>query len=238
MKIGLASYRFENGGIEHNLSQIEKALARARGDVDLLCFGETFLQGFDALSWGYERDKDIAVSVDSEIMRRLCKLTLDYGTDLLLGYIERDGDGIYSSCAVIAGGEVVHDYRRISKGWKEYAITDGHYREGASTEGFSYRGVPIKIALCGDLWDCPERFETDGLLIWPVYVNFGLDEWSRQEGEYAAQARLAARRTLMVDPLSDDPVSHGGAFYFVDGRIEAKLPYDTEGILIVQVDEA
>lgn len=81
--------------------------------------------------------------------------------------------------------------------------------------------------------DFPERFQTDGLLIWPVYVNFELENWPQYEMEYAAQARLAARRVLMVNSISRDPLSHGGAFYFVDGKIEKKLDYDTEGILIV-----
>lgn len=235
MNIGLACYEFRNNDVLFNLSQIEKALKSARGGVDLLCFGETFLQGFDALSWDYERDKDIAVSADSEVMQRLCGMTREYGTDVLLGYLERDGDGLYSSCAVIADGKVAHNYRRVSEGWKEYTITDGHYREGTQTDGFFYRGVPVKIALCGDLWEYPERFQTDGLLIWPVYVNFSLDEWQEYEAQYAAQARLAARRTLMVNSISREPISHGGAFCFVDGTVEKKLPYDRESILSVEV---
>lgn len=50
MKIGLASYKFINQDLSFNLSQIEKAMQAAQGSVDLLCFGETFLQGFDALN--------------------------------------------------------------------------------------------------------------------------------------------------------------------------------------------
>ena len=233
MKIGLASYEFRNNDLVFNLSQMEKAMALVQGQVDLLCFGETFLQGFDALSWDFEKDKEIAVTADSDLMKQLCGMTVNYQVDLLFGYIERSGDHLYSSCAVLEHGVLTHNYRRVSKGWKEYSITDGHYREGADTAGFLYRGQPVKIALCGDLWDFPEQFKTDGLLIWPVYVNFELEDWPRYEAEYAEQACLAARRTLMVNSISHDPVSHGGAFYFVDGRIEKKLAYNTEGVLII-----
>lgn len=235
MKIGLASYEFRNNDVAFNTAQMERAMDAAQGRVDLLCFGETFLQGFDALGWNYETDKDIAIFADSKVMRRLCGMATGYQVDLLFGYIEKSSDSLYSSCAVIENGELICNYRRISKGWKEYGITDGHYREGTETDGFSYHGQPMKIALCGDLWDFPERFRTDGLLIWPAYVNFELDAWPRHEREYARQARLAARRTLMVNPISSDPVSHGGAFYFVDGEIEKKLAYDTEGILSIEV---
>ncbi len=126
MKIGLAAYAFENGDIAFNLHQIEKAMAAVSGKADLLCFGETFLQGFDALAWQYERDKDVAVSQDSPVMEQLKALTVQYGVDLLFGYVERDGERIYSSCAVIERGALLHNYRRISRGWKEYDITDGH----------------------------------------------------------------------------------------------------------------
>ena len=44
MRFGLASYEFRNNDISFNLSQIEKAIKEAKEkDVQLLCFGETFL---------------------------------------------------------------------------------------------------------------------------------------------------------------------------------------------------
>ena len=165
MKIGLVSYEFKNNEIAFNLAQIERAMKAARGKVDMLCFGETFLQGFDALNWEYDSDKNIAISTDSDIMRRLCGMTATYRADLLFGYIEKSGDGLYSSCAVIENGVLTCNYRRISRGWKEYTRTDEHYKEGTDANGFLYRGEPVKIALCGDLWEYPERFKTDGLLI-------------------------------------------------------------------------
>ena len=234
MKIGLAPYKFKNNDVAFNLSQIEKAMESARGKADLLCFGETFLQGFDALSWGFEKDKDIAVSVNSPIMRQLCDLTLRYGADLLLGYLELDNDSIYSSCVVLEQGRIAHNYRRISKGWKE-PIADGHYREGNDTREFLYRGRHFQIALCGDLWDFPERFQTDHVLLWLIYVNFALDQWQEYEQEYAQQAHTAARQTLLVNSISDDPKAHGGAFYFLDGRIEKRIAYDQEKILVIEV---
>lgn len=235
MKIGLVSYEFRNNDIPFNIAQMEQAMRAAQGSADLLCFGETFLQGFDALSWKYEQDRDAAISADSPVMEQLRGLTLRYGVDLLFGYIERCGNAIYSSCAVIENGNLLHNYRRVSRGWKEYTITDEHYREGSDTSEFLYHGQPVTIALCGDLWDFPERFRTDHLLIWPVYVSFSLDEWTRYEIEYAEQAQLAARKVLMINSISQEPKSHGGAFYFVGGKIEKKQPYDTEDILIVNI---
>jgi len=118
MKIGLVSYEFRNNDIAFSVSQIEKAMGSLQGKVSLLCFGEAFLQGFDALSWNYDHDKHIAISADSEIMQQLCGMTLRYEVGILFGYIEKCNDSLYSSCAVIVNGKLVHNYRRISKGWK------------------------------------------------------------------------------------------------------------------------
>lgn len=234
MKIGLAAYEFRNNDIVFNISQVEKAMSAVRGSVDLLCFGESFLQGFDSLAWEYEKDKDIAVSANSEAMEQLCGLTLKHGVDLLIGYMEKSDEKIYSSCALIENGKLVHNYRRISKGWKEH-IADGHYCEGDEVEEISYHGNIFGIALCGDLWDFPEKFKTSGILIWPIYVNFGEKDWEQYEAEYAQQAGLAADKTLLINSLSHVPEAIGGAFCFDEGRITDRLPYGIEGILTVEV---
>ena len=129
MKIGLVFYEFKNGKIEYNIKKIEKAIISANGNADLLCFGETFLQGFDSLSWNYEIDKDIAITKDSVIMEDLKNLSEKYNIDLGVGYIEREKEQIYSSFVVIEKGKVIHNYRRITKNWKEYSITDEQDRK-------------------------------------------------------------------------------------------------------------
>lgn len=235
MKIGLVSYEFINNEISFNISQMEKAMNSSQGKVDFLCFGESFLQGFDALNWNYEHDRQIAISNKSPIIQKLCSMTIQYGVDLLFGYIEKYDDSIYSSCAFIEKGKVAHNYRRISKGWKEYKISDEHYKEGNHIIEFLYQKQRLMIALCGDIWDFPEKFKTNGILIWPVYVDFTLEEWQVYETEYAEQASLAANRTLMINSISKKPKSCGGAFVFVNGKTQNKLPYDMEDILIVEI---
>ena len=236
MRIGLVSYRCENRNIAFNMRQIERAMRAAEGKADLLCFGEAFLQGFDALTWDYAADRAIAVEQSSEEIAVLREWTVRYGVSLLTGYIEKDRDRLYSSCIVLSGGQIVHNYRRISRGWEEYGRTDGHYCEGNETAPFQLHGKKMMLALCGDLWEFPERFRTEHLLIWPVYVNYPVEEWERGAlDEYAAQAALAAEDVLMVNPLDAAPVNHGGSFRFRNGKTAAGIPFDREGILTVEV---
>ncbi len=235
MRIGLAAYRFINNDIDFNVSQIEKAMQISQGKANLLCFGETFLQGFDAFNWNWENDKNIAITQNDSVIKDLCELTCKYGVDLQFGYLEKDGEKLYSSCMLISEGQIIHNYRRISKGWKEYSITDGHYCEGESSSDFIYKDKTFRITLCGDLWDFPQKFKTTAILLWPVYVNFSLDEWSKYESEYADQAYLAADKTLLINSISDEPEAIGGAFVFEKGKITARIPYNSERILYVEV---
>ena len=237
MNIGLVSYEFRNNDVSFNLKQIEKAMRAVSDKADILCFGETFLQGFDSLSWNYDRDKRVAFSQDSSIIRNLCALTLQYDTDLLFGYLESFEDKIYSSCMVIEKGEILHNYRRITKGWKEIELADEHYGEGEEVSSFTYKDQEITIALCGDLWDEPKRFKTEGLLIWPVYVNYSEEQWQEEMKEYAAQAKLAAKDVCMINSISEEPASVGGAFYFEDGSLVNEPVFGVENILIVGYDD-
>ena len=233
MILGLVSYKFINNDMQFNISQIEKAIKQSRG-IDILCFGEAFLQGFDAFNWNYEHDKVIAISKDSATMKRLEQISKDYNIDLAFGYLEIDNEDLYSSYAIIIDGKLTYNYRRISIGWKEYSLTDYHYKEGNEVLSFNYKGHDITIALCGDMWDCSEKFKSNDLLIWPVYVNFTIDEWKNEEIEYAKQALIACKNTLMINSLSENPDCYGGCFYFKDGQIKEKLDYNIEGILIIE----
>lgn len=232
MKIGLASYECRMNDIGFNLGQIERALEKSEG-ADLVCFGEAFLQGFSAVTSDYAKDIELAAEQDSPPMAKIGEMSLKYRKAVMVGYIEKDGRDIYSSYALIENGCVIHNYRRISKNWKDYDITNEHYKEGKDTSPFMFHGVEMSVALCGDLWIYPTAFHSRGILIWPVYVNFDLDE--NESCEYAKQAAKACGKTLLVNPLSEEPLSCGGAFLFVSGKIEKRLELDTEGVLIAEV---
>ena len=141
--------------------------------------------------------------------------------------------GSASSYALIDNGDIVHNYRRISKNRKDYEKTCENYREETDTSSFLFHGVEMTAALCGDLWIYPESFRCSGLLIWPVYVNFDLDE--SESGEYAKQAAMACGKALLVNPLSKEPLSRGGAFFFENSKVKQSLGLDKEGVLVIEV---
>ena len=72
-------------------------------------------------------------------------------------------------------------------------------------------------------------------MLWPIYVNFPLEEFKRQEKAYALKAQEAADRALIVNALSDEPKSYGNAFYVEKDEIKKSLGYEREDDLKVEV---
>lgn len=237
MKVALASARIVNRDFKYNLSQMEFYMIEAqKKGADLICFGETFLQGFDSLTWRFESDKNIAIATNSKVFEQILHMSVKHKIDVMFGYIELDGDSLYSSCALISSGKLHHNYRRISKGWKEYTQTDEHYREGNTAEVFHYKGKKCVIGLCGDLWDYPERFHLgEDLLLWPVYVSYSVEEWENgTKTEYAEQAAKCCHNTLYINSVCERDAL-GGVAFFENGMVKKELPINNEGLLIVEV---
>lgn len=112
MKFALASARIIYKDINYNLSQMERYMREAKAnDADIVCFGEAFLQGFNALSWHYEEDKKTAITTFSQEFTKIKALTKEIDIDVLFGYNELENDALYSSCVLIAHGEILHNYR-------------------------------------------------------------------------------------------------------------------------------
>ena len=129
MMITLAAVGFRNGDITYNKDKI-KTVIRDHGykQADLILFGETFLQGFDSLSWNYESDKNIAVKTNDPVIDEIRKTAKEYSVAVSFGYIEKAEDSLFSSQLTVGkDGEILDKFRRVSIGWKEPRInTNGH----------------------------------------------------------------------------------------------------------------
>ena len=46
---------------------------------------------------------------------------------------------------------------------------------------------------------------------------------------------MACGKALLVNPLSKEPISRGGAFFFENGKVKQSLGLDKEGVLVIEV---
>ena len=245
MMIALAAVGFKNGDIAYNKEKI-KTVIRNHGNkqVDLILFGETFLQGFDSLSWNYDSDKSIAVKMNDPVIDEIRKTAKEYSVAVSFGYIEKTDDSLFSSQLTVGkDGEILDNFRRVSIGWKE-PVADSHYKEGDGFHTFMFEGKKVAVGLCGDLWDDEnveqmKRLNAD-VVLWPVYTDFNYEEWNKTiKHEYAEQAARFGHSVFYVNSVCMDregfEIARGGATYFLDGRIKYQTPAGEESILYVMM---
>lgn len=243
MNILLAALSFRNGNLIYNKNQILSTIKEYNNKVDLILFGESFLQGFDALTWNFEIDKNIALSKDSKLIKEIKKLCKKFNVSVSFGYFELFDSKIFSSQIVInKQGKIIFNYRRVSSGWR-IKETDDHYQEGTSFSTFELDNKTFTVGLCGDLWNednvnIVSNLSSDYLL-WPVYTDFNYDKWNNVEkNEYAMQAKKFNKLTLYVNSYcldGDDEIAKGGAAVFEDGKIINEIPSGKEDVLIIKI---
>lgn len=241
MKIGLVAAKCINNDIQYNTSQMIKFLEIAsRDNIDFIFFGESFLQGFHSLTWSFDIDKNIAIKRGSTIIGGLKNKVEKYSVGLGFGYFELSKASIYSSYLILSpqGTELVN-YRRVSKGWKEFTKTDNHYKEGSSINQFKLGVFDFTLALCGDLWDeeTLSQFKNNRVhntnILWPVHVDFSIEAWSREVKQYHEQALKFSKQTFLINNIVE-PFAHGGAFHFTKSGYKS-LDFDKEEMLVVNI---
>ena len=245
MKIALISAPFQNGRTDDNvLTMIRYIREAAICGAELAVFGESALQGFDALDWEYEKDLKVACDMKSESVARLCDAASKNGIAISFGMIEKDEGILYSTqLTVDRQGKAIHRFRRVSPGWKTEKASS-LYREGTGFTPFELQGKRFACALCGDLWYDDNVLAVEALkadiVLWPVYCDYGADEWNENaKYEYAEQAGKLTGKVLWVNPYCADEgeaeLACGGAAVFDHGRILQEMPSGMPGMLICEI---
>ncbi len=255
MKIGLVVAEMKTNDLLFADIQLEKYIIYGiENNIDLLCFGEAYYQGFYYIKGDYKRDlensltmdnmKDIIVKIYNKLVKR--GFNINEMPDISIGYIEKNIEGdncIYSSNIIVnTEGDIIYNFRRISPGWKEkHYWDDFRYREGDKIERFNYKEKNLSLALCGDLWYDDEKLieyenlEIDALL-WPVYVDFSVEKWKTMKYEYAERVKNIKVPILFINSYLDmENKARGGALVIKDGDILEELEMEDIGVLLYEI---
>lgn len=240
----LAAKSFINKDIYYNKKQIIETICDSSNKADLIVFGEAFLQGFDCLSWNYEEDINMALSINDEIINEIREKAKEKSVAISFGYIEKDEENIYSSQLTIdKNGDIINNYRRVSIGWKERKAGN-NYKEGCSFYLFKYNNISFSIGLCGDMWDDDNVNKMKELrpevVLWPVYLDYNYNEWNNSiKYEYSIQAQRFCDKVLCVNSFcldkDEDEIAKGGACYFEKGKIKEESLAGKESLLFVEI---
>ena len=244
MKCALASMGFINEDVQYNKNVIIETMTKYAKDVDIVVFGEAFLQGFYGATFEVEHDNKLAISQDDSIIKEICSVAKEHKVAVSFGLIEKAEKLFYSSQMTIdSNGEVIDVYRRVSPGWKE-DFANEQYREGKEFHVFEFMGQRIVVGLCGDLWFDENVMKIRALypdvVLWPVYTDFNYNEWNvSMKYEYAEQAGKVGGKVLYINSFckdkNEDDIARGGSVLFDDGEIKQEIPSGKEDVLVVEV---
>lgn len=242
MKIGMVSATMRDNRIDEQIREMEHHLSN-NYECDLLCFGEAYLHGFHGMSWQYQIDINRAITVDSQTMKQIRKLAIEYNCGISFGYIEKFNDEIYSSNIIIDNnGDIVDNYRRVSEGWKAN-WSDARYSEGQAFQVFEWKGKKLVTAICGDLWwnhhvkNMEILSKNVDVVLWPLYIDYTPEAWiSNAREEYSAQVSSILCPILMINSYSiDKDEGKGGCCVFKQGHVERELPIGEKGVLTIDI---
>ena len=232
MKIALVSATIRDNDVDKQINQMGYYLSSNNG-VDLFCFGENYLQGFNGLKGHYKSDIEIALPQESFEIKKIQKLAQKYHCA---------NENIYCSNMVIdRNGTIIDNYRRQSIGWK-LNHQDKRYKEGQTFQVFKLNGFKIVTAICGDLWtdklvDDLECLGPDvDIILWPLYIDYQEPEWENSaREEYKNQLSTIKAPILMINSYSNiTNEAKGGALVFNKGQILQELTLGNKGLLTVR----
>lgn len=244
MKCALASKGVINENVAFNKKVIIDTMIEYAGKVDIVIFGEAFLQGFYSATFDVAHDDAVAITQDDTIIKEIRSVAEKYAIAVSFGFIEKAEGLFYSSQITIdSDGRIIDRFRRVSPGWKE-TFADEQYCEGKDFHVFRFQNTNIVVGLCGDLWfdenvDKVTQLHPD-VFFWPVYTDFNYQKWNEEtKYEYAEQARKICEKVLYVNPVcldkEEEEIARGGSVFFRNGQIEKEIPAGKESVLVVDV---
>jgi len=237
MKLGLVSAYSHNNDAHQNIKTIIKYLSKNH-HLDFLLFSEAFIQGFNALSWNYDIDINIAIPKDSNIFNPIKEATKKYNISVGFGYYERDNENIYCSYMIIDNcGNIINKYRRLSIGWKLVSKTNEYYQEGTKLIPFTLNNYNFMTIICGDLWDDNIKSRVINttlknnidIILWPNHLDYEIKQFNEEISDYKERSTDIKVPLLLINDHSNS--SHGGAVIFKDNHILKYLEMGNVGVL-------
>lgn len=134
------------GSAEHNLQNMESCLdSLAEPDIFLAVFPECYLNGYCCQS--LTESIDMAVDRDHPWINQAASLAQRFQVNLVFGFLERDGDTVFNTAALLTREGPRHFYRKVHL---PCLGVDQFTTPGCEFPVVSVEGVKIGVNICYD----------------------------------------------------------------------------------------
>lgn len=232
--IKLALVQAAAGSLMENLCSVERFAREASHEgCEAVCFPECFLTGYHP-----EGAETLAISLDNPILSQISDLACQYALDILIGFMERKGDGFFITHGLFRRDGSRDYYRKTHLGVKEARF----FSAGNALETFSLScGLPIGIQLCVET-HYPEITQTLALrgaevIFAPHAAPCVSGDRERIWGKYIPARSYDNRVYMLCCNLWDETRFAGGCLVTdPKGEITDAFFADKEKLVITQID--
>jgi predicted amidohydrolase len=144
LRLAVVQMNSRIGDVDRNIATIERFVQQAvAGEVDILCFPELCVCGYNA----GDNETPRPESIDGDSVQRLTDISCQTGLTFLAGLLERDRSGIVYNTQVVFGPDGVQGHYR-----KTHVPTteNGTWSQGDELPVFTHARARFGIEICYD----------------------------------------------------------------------------------------
>lgn len=210
MKYALALFNSVPHNIDQNLMMIERVVSTAsKQKIDLVLFGESFLQGDDLL-------ESEALKIDSVGIFKCRMMASNYDINFGVGFYEQHEQGISKSYII----------------FNKDGTTLIHHRQNQESEVFELMNRRFFILVGDEGFSVTSKLDAIGL--WPVYLKVTPKEWFNETmSTYRQQCVNISDEVMLVNTMCESS-SYGGGFYLKNQKFVLNQPMEQEGLSIFE----
>lgn len=137
--LSLAQMRSVVGDVQGNFDRMKSIIESVQESTDLICFPEACLTGYEA-----GEPEQFCIDLENARISDVSRLSTECDTDIVFGFMERQGPNLHMTQAISDRYGRMHLYRKTHLGRKERK----KFTSGDDIPVFNLSGTAIGVQLC------------------------------------------------------------------------------------------